>query len=90
MGNTKGAVDEQFVSEPKAPRPTAYQRQMQALWTCGHSLVQQANRITGHLEKCHPESTVFGQKETYRYHRECQEMWTDGATKGLTMILWQC
>ena len=50
MGNTKGTVHERFVNEPKAPGQNLTRVKCKH---CGHSLVEQANRMTGHLKKCH-------------------------------------
>lgn len=51
MGNTKLPVHEQFMNEPKEPGGTFKIARVRCKH-CGHTLVEQANRMTNHLEKC--------------------------------------
>ena len=60
MGNTKLPVHKQFQDEPSAPgifKPTR-------VWCkhCAHSFVEQANCMTGHLEKCSPYQQLLAKQ----------------------------
>ena len=52
MGNTKGPVHKQFTTE--ANGAGAFKKTRVRCKHCGHCLVEQANRMTNHLEKCLP------------------------------------
>ena len=51
MGNTKGPVYKHFTSDPVDPDSTLKVSRATCKH-CGHSLVEQANRMNKHLEKC--------------------------------------
>ena len=52
MGNTKGPVHEQFSDEAREQGTSSFKETRVRCKYCGHSLVEQANRMNNHLKKC--------------------------------------